>query len=117
MKFCVEFIDECSGTNVRQAIEDKREASQEPVQPYLICLVPDASISKMFAVVDNKTVEINSSSFVKGLDILFKIYHVFNVNYPTGWSRFLSFLEWGFYKIDHRKLTNTMKDLITRIEG
>ncbi|XP_034255509.1 uncharacterized protein LOC117653748 isoform X2 [Thrips palmi] len=106
-----------SGVNVREAIEERRRTSQGPVQPYLICLIPDRSISKMFAVVDNKTVEIKTSSFVKGLDIIFKIYHVFNVNYPAGWSRFLCFLEWGFYKIDPQKLTNSMKDLITKIES
>lgn len=70
----------------------------------------------MFAVADNKTVKIESNEFVKGLDVLFKMYHVFDVNYPKGWSRFFDFLEWGFYKLNPNKLTNTMKDLITRIE-
>lgn len=101
---------------MRTLIEETRAKSKGPVQPYLIALVPGTSITKMFAVADNKTVKIVSSSFVKGLDVLFKMYHIFNVDYPAGWSRFFCFLEWGFYKLDQYKLSNTMKDLIVRIE-
>ncbi len=85
------------------------------MQPYLLAYVPDRTIKKMFIVCDSDMIEIEGSSFLKGLDLLFKSYFVFNVEYPLGWTFVFKFLEHGFFKINQDAMFISGKELLKRL--
>lgn len=63
-----------------QAIKDRAYLKKQPVQPFLLLIGNNEDIETTFVVID--TVRYQMPSVLRGLDLLFKIFHVFQVNYP-----------------------------------
>lgn len=82
-------------------IASKREGAKKPVQPYLLLVNSPVTqrILRTFLVLDDFTVQLSTSTFLKSFDWLFKSYFVFNVKYPYGWRNTFHFLQICFYKI------------------
>jgi len=75
-------------------------------------MVPDKQVVKLFVVADSEIVELHTVSILQALDLLFKTYSVFNVQYPLGWKTFWELIEHGVFKINPEKLTNTARELL-----
>ncbi|KAK3916413.1 Sterile alpha motif domain-containing protein 9 [Frankliniella fusca] len=106
------------GSDSKSVIAAKRTAAGgKPVQPYLLAYVPHRAIKKMFVVCDSDMIEIQGCSFLRGLDLLFKSYFVFNVEYPLGWTFVFQFLERGICKINEDALSVTGKELLKRLSS
>ncbi|KAK3924484.1 Zinc finger protein 282 [Frankliniella fusca] len=105
------------GTSFKSVIESKRkEAKGKPVQPYLLAYVPEETITNLWIVCDSATIEIGST-FLKGLDLLFKAYFIFNVEYPHAWTYVFQFIENGIFKLDEEALFNNGRELLRRLSS
>lgn len=62
-------------------------------QPSLILFKENEVIKQAFLKVDAKVIELKNKSFVYCLDVLFKVFWVFNVQYPTTAINVYHFLE------------------------
>lgn len=105
------------GVNVQDFIQEKRENVGVPVQPYLLAFVPEGQVTSLSIVVDSKTINLQTTSILKGLDMLFKVYYVFNVHYPLGWKMFWEMVQNGIYEIEPRKLTNSAREILLRYKA
>jgi len=94
--------------------KERRGNASGPVQPYLMAMLPDKSVTKQFIVADSKFIELSSSSLIFGLDMLFKSYHIFNVEYSLGWKSFWEVVERGVVGVDQHKLSNSGKEFLSR---
>lgn len=97
-------------------MRQNREGAQHPVQPYLMGLMPDKQIVKIFLVADAELIELKTAALLPALDLLFKSYTVFNVNYPLGWKCFWELVEHGIFQIDRPKLTNSAHELLSKLK-
>ncbi|KAK3928417.1 Protein SSXA1 [Frankliniella fusca] len=104
------------GTDPRKYVQDKRNATNQPVQPYLLASYENNKILRMFVALDGQVLQIQSNSVLKGLDVLFKTYFVFNVNYPSAWLTMFEFIEKCIYKINVQAITNSMAELKKKID-
>ncbi|KAK3920770.1 Histone-lysine N-methyltransferase PRDM9 [Frankliniella fusca] len=100
------------GTNVKDIIDQKRKDAKSPVQPYLIAFTPAKRITRLYLVADSEMLELPQPSLITGLDLLFKAFFVFNVQYPLGWKVFWEMIEYGLCQINPQKLTNSAKELL-----
>lgn len=108
----VQFIP--AGCNIQTIARERRENSKGPVQPYLLAMLPGNAINKIFIVADSKFIELSSNSLVFGFDMLFKAYHIFNVQYPLGWKVFWEVVEHGVVGLDQHRLSNSGKEFLLR---
>ncbi|KAK3916866.1 Histone-lysine N-methyltransferase PRDM9 [Frankliniella fusca] len=100
------------GTNVKDLVDQRRKDANSPVQPYIIALKPAQRITKLFIVADSEMIKLKSQSVVAALDVLFKSYFVFNVQYPLGWTGFWEMVERGLCDINTNKLSSSKKELL-----
>ena len=70
----------------------------------------------MYLVADSRVVELGARPLIIGLDMLFKMYHVFNAEYPLGWSPFWEMIEHGVYQIDTPLLANTALEVLQQLD-
>lgn len=103
--------------NVKDEVKAIRAAGKrKPVQPYLLGLAPQKSLTRIYVVVDSKFIDLGKVSLLKGLDILFKVFHVFNAKYPLAWKPFWEFVEHGIYGIEKQRLTNSGVELLQKVK-
>lgn len=95
-------------------VANKRKDAAQPIQPYILALVPDKHVVKMFVVADSEICELQTVSILQALDLLFKTFIVFNVHYPLGWKHFWELVEHGVFKISPQKLTNTAREVLIK---
>lgn len=93
-------------------MDTRRKDANAPVQPYLLALVPDKDITKLFLVADSQVLQMPCGSILQGLAMLFKSYTVFNVMYPLGWLPFWEMVENGLFQMQPAKLTNSAVEFL-----
>jgi hypothetical protein len=59
--------------------------------------------TQTFLKLDNHLVELQTKSVSQGLDLLFKVYHIFDLKYPEPVDYFFKFLE-SIYELSTTKL-------------
>ncbi|XP_036327788.1 uncharacterized protein LOC118740385 [Rhagoletis pomonella] len=68
------------------------------LQPFIILIGKDfTNIQKAYVRIDSVSYEL--PSLLKALDLLFKIYLVFNLQYPLECENFCYLIQWGLYEI------------------
>lgn len=79
--------------------QEKIKMSSENVQPYIICST-SGSICNYFIQGDGWIIHRSDrTNFVSSFDLLFKIYHVLNLNYPPSLKNFYNLVEMLIYQI------------------
>jgi hypothetical protein len=63
------------------------------VQPLLIIFEDDFLIKQIYIKLDNTTIQLKNHDFIYSLDILFKIFWIFNIEYPIQTVNVMYFLE------------------------
>lgn len=79
---------------------EKRTSEILPMQPFL--LVVGNLFTPMEVFVQYHNMRYSIENVAKGVDICFKIYHVFNIPYPLAANLFWTFLQSYFYNIDDK---------------
>lgn len=73
-----------------------RKLKNEPIQPFIIVIGEDITkIIDTYIYFDG--VKIMLKSFIRAVDVCFKIYHLFNLEYPKASSTFWNFIEIYFF--------------------
>ena len=75
------------GQDIDAFVSEKVTDANGPIQPYLVLVKSPVrnSIVKCFLILDQKPVQLSTTSILKSLEFLLKSYFIFNVNYPLGW--------------------------------
>lgn len=75
------------GQDVDAFVSEKVTNADGPIQPYLVMVKSPVrnAIVKCFLILDQKPVQLSTTSVVKSVEFLLKSYFIFNVNYPLGW--------------------------------
>lgn len=69
------------------------------MQPYLLVVGENLqSVETVFVVVD--TIKYQFNSLIRGLDFLFKIFHVFNAKYPLQSEHIWTLIQQGLFKMN-----------------
>ena len=63
------------------------------MQPLLIIFEDDFLIKQIYIKLDNTTIQLKNHDFIYSLDILFKIFWIFNIEYPIQTVNVMYFLE------------------------
>ena len=66
-------------------------------------------------IVADFTPIVASANVLQALDKLFKLYYVFNVDYPHELKSFFEFLQMAVYNIEAHKMSSTVRDLKVRL--
>lgn len=98
-------------TYVRKIIE----ASTSTIQPYMIVVKGQGKLS-FFIQVDSFFVEPENGSSVAAMDLLFKMYHVLNVEYPKKLENFYCFVQHYIYEIK-TNVRPSVRDWHTRLSS
>lgn len=97
------------GTSLKDFVEQKRSKSSTQIQPYLIVL--EGEQLYYYVVVDSNIINReNLSDFVAAMDLLFKIYFVYNLEYPPVLKNFFEFVEKYVYRIPGCLVTSVVVD-------
>lgn len=75
------------------------------IQPFIICVGEDILNIKDISVYFDD-IRYNFKSFVRAVDICFKIIYLFNLDFPPECSIFYSFIESFFYNFKSKNLTS-----------
>lgn len=70
----------------------------QPVLPFII-VVSDNIQSLTNFIVYFDTIKYEFSSFHKAIDVLFKIYATFGINYPIESSNIYYYMQWAIYEV------------------
>lgn len=82
------------GTDVETYICEHRKSKTSNIQPYLL-----RTGNFIFVIADNVFFgRMDTKDVVAAFDLLFKIYHVFNLDYPVQLRYFYEFIESYIYK-------------------
>lgn len=81
-----------------QRVSEKAATLKEDMNPFILYYENESCMPYKFFVSVNHLIY-ETSNFITALDILFKCYFVFNVNYPSKCINVLTFLQHFFYKI------------------
>lgn len=81
----------------------------EPIQPFILGLGDPKTlrVEKFFVYLDSVMIEFNE--FCRALDICFKSFHIFNVEYPLASSNFWCFIEHYLYNIEKTNFRKSTK--------
>lgn len=74
------------------------------VQPYIITVGLDDTIKEIYVCVDDTLYKVDN--ILIALDICFKAFHVFNVNYPLASEHIWLLIQRGIYNFDTKWDTN-----------
>lgn len=87
----------------------------ERQQPFLLLLRDESDeVTQSFIVVDFKLIAAHRD-LLQALDKLFKLYFVFNIEYPHHLNSFFLFLQMAVYNIDSSKMSSSVRDLKVRL--
>lgn len=81
-----------------------------------MALVPQNRVTQLYLVVDSKIIHMGTPSILQGLNLLFKSYHTFNVEYPLGWKPFWELIERGVFNINKENLSNAAFEILKCID-
>ncbi|XP_075170504.1 uncharacterized protein LOC142242899 [Haematobia irritans] len=90
---------------ISQTLQEQEDRLQflkkrgEPIQPFILAIGNRKmfNIEKYYVYLDAQLLEVNT--FCRALDICFKVFHIFNVEYPEACYPFWVFIEKFFYNI------------------
>ncbi|KYN22124.1 hypothetical protein ALC57_05488 [Trachymyrmex cornetzi] len=68
------------------------------VQPYIITVGPNDTVKEIYVCIDETLYTVNS--VIKALDICFKAFHVFQLNYPVASEHLWILIQKGIYNFD-----------------
>lgn len=87
--------------------------------PLIIAQGPNKlAISQYFIYVDGDYINIPIEyKFAQVVDLLIKVYFIFNISYDTDLSQFLNYIQIYFYKIVGPKATTRMVEIYTKINS
>lgn len=84
-----------------QEIEDHLmylKSKRESIQPFIMCVGEDISkVTDIYVYFDD--VKYSFNSFLRAVDILFKIFYVFHLSFPIESLMFWNFIESNFFEI------------------
>jgi hypothetical protein len=69
-----------------------------PIQPFLIIVGSIKDIQDVYVCVDNEVYKV--PELLQGLDICFKTFHVFNLQYPSASEHIWMLIQKGIYKVN-----------------
>ncbi|KAH0540384.1 hypothetical protein KQX54_016725 [Cotesia glomerata] len=89
------------GTNLEQFARDIRAKSKKNVQPYLVTVASQSSSAITFINGDGWFLNVpdNGNSAIS-FDLLYKIFYVFNLDYPDSLRNFYNFMDFYIYDMD-----------------
>lgn len=79
------------------------------LQPYIIFVGSYDSVEEIYVSLDDVLYKVNS--MIEAIDVCFKIFHVFEVNYPVSSEHLWLLIQQGIYKF-----TTKWDSVITNIE-
>jgi len=80
-------------------------------QPFLLLLSDESGeVTQAFIVVDFKLI-VAHHDLIQALDKLFKLYYIFNIQYPHELHPFFTFLQMAIYNIDASKMPSSVRGL------
>ncbi|XP_043481276.1 uncharacterized protein LOC122510577 isoform X2 [Leptopilina heterotoma] len=107
--FLLQVVSE--GTSLSHFIAEFRKKSKANVQPYIIC-VKGQNRESYFLQGDGWIIKtFDETCAVSAFDLLFKLYFVLNVCYPSGLLNFYNFMEQFIYKMPGTKVRNVVRSL------
>ncbi|KAJ8668473.1 hypothetical protein QAD02_010136 [Eretmocerus hayati] len=96
------------GTSAVKFAKDVVKKSNKSIQPYIIC-VKGREKDTFFISCDGFLINGHDRhSFAVTVDLLFKIFYVFNLHYPTGLQNFYGFMEKYIYDFDKKELPSSV---------
>lgn len=105
---------------MEKLINDQREIAflrKYPLQPFL-CVIGnlEETINSIFVVIDK--IQYQCDTVLNALDLLFKIFHVFNAEYPPPSEHIWFLIQRGIYKIitEHDKNFSYVMHFIKALE-
>ncbi|XP_074112555.1 uncharacterized protein LOC141536144 [Cotesia typhae] len=89
------------GTNLEQFARDIRAKSKKNVQPYLVTVASQSSSASTFINGDGWFLNVpdNGNSAIS-FDLLYKIFYVFNLDYPDSLRNFYNFMDFYIYDME-----------------
>lgn len=88
-----------------EELEDQlrfKKSKSEHIQPFILTVGENIrSIKDIIVYFDN--LKIPSKSLIRAVDICFKIYYLFNLQYPKACSTFWNFIQVFFYNIKSKE--------------
>lgn len=91
-----------------------RKTKNLPIQPFIITIGEDITkITDCYVYFDD--LKIPLKSFIRAVDICFKIYHLFNLEYPKASITFWNFIQVFFFKIKSKENFSKVNILIEEL--
>jgi hypothetical protein len=82
-------------------------------QPFLVCVTEEPSqhaTGELYLVIDGNHMKMQGNSVLRALDILYKTYHIFQLDYPADFAAMFNFLDVYVYKWRRGKTTGPVNN-------
>lgn len=83
---------------LRQEAQSRAIDLNLPIQPFLIIVGSIEDVQDVYVCIDNELYKVQG--LLQGLDICFKIFHVFNLEYPMASEHLWILIQKGIYNIN-----------------
>lgn len=91
-----------------------RRSKNAPIQPFIITIGEDVTkITDSYVYFDG--LKTPFQNFIRAVDICYKIYHLFNLQYPKASSTFWNFIQIYFFEINSKKTFSKVNILIDEL--
>ncbi|KAJ8678464.1 hypothetical protein QAD02_014251, partial [Eretmocerus hayati] len=86
------------GTDVETFVKQRRNAEEDPIQPYIYRVKNNKSSNYFVIAQDTIFNRKPNTDIISAFDLLFKVFQVFNLSYPPHLTYFYHFMETYIYK-------------------
>ncbi|XP_031784834.1 uncharacterized protein LOC103316353 [Nasonia vitripennis] len=113
-RFMIENIN--AGANVQEFVKSKRSECTSTIQPYIIQV--DDETPHFYVIADNAILTCNNrNDFTAPFDLMFKIYFIFNIQYPVSLQNVYTFIESYVYRLTEKKSISIVASLYVNLKN
>ncbi|XP_031781313.1 uncharacterized protein LOC116416561 [Nasonia vitripennis] len=113
-RFMIENIN--AGANVQEFVKSKRSECTSTIQPYIIQV--DGETPHFYVIADNAILTCNNrNDFTVAFDLMFKIYFIFNIQYPVSLQNVYTFIESYVYRLIEKKSISIVASLYVNLKN
>lgn len=102
-----------------QALEnhlDILKSKKENIQPFILAIGDlNTKFDPLFVYIDNSFIE--CTNFLKCVDVCFKLFHIFNLQYPKASEHFWTFIANYFFEINNSKKNSKVTILLDELKS